>query len=93
MKLILLSNKINLSAHEIDVSNKEEAKLIMGTLHTLYKCKGSVEGDHRNSLMDAGCDPAVSLLPDKFQCSLLIILLYAVSSTVRCSPKQWHVAS
>lgn len=93
MKLILLESRINLSPHEIDASNKEEAKLIMGTLHTLYKYKGSVERDHRNGLMDAGCDPAVSLLLDKFRCSLLIILLYAVSSMVHCSPKQWRVAS
>lgn len=57
----------NQSFSTVDASNKEEAKLILETLYMPFECKGSVEREHRDSLMDAVCGPAVSPLIDNFK--------------------------
>lgn len=58
--------KQNQSLSTVDASSKEEDKLILETLYTPFECKGSVERDHRDSLMDAACGTAVSPLVDHF---------------------------
>ena len=58
--------KQNQSFSTVDAFNKEEAKLILETSYMQFEGKGSVEGDNRNSLMDAGCGPAVSPLVHNF---------------------------